>query len=93
MLLEQVDALSRPMVTDKSASDQLRSALDSIPEDYALVMRLRFLDEMPLKRIAAFLGVPISTVKWRVHRGKALLRESVIAESDQRGEQWKEKKR
>jgi DNA-directed RNA polymerase specialized sigma24 family protein len=32
---------------------------------------------MPLKRIAAFLGVPVSTVKWRLHRGKSLLREKV----------------
>jgi DNA-directed RNA polymerase specialized sigma24 family protein len=35
---------------------------------------LRFFDEMPLKRIAAFLGVAVTTVKWRVHRGKQLLR-------------------
>jgi RNA polymerase sigma-70 factor (ECF subfamily) len=38
---------------------------------------MHFLDEMPLKRIAAFLGVPLSTIKWRVHKGKQLLREQV----------------
>jgi DNA-directed RNA polymerase specialized sigma24 family protein len=29
---------------------------------------------MPLERIAAFVGVPLTTVKWRVHQGKKLLR-------------------
>jgi len=52
------------------------------------VLKLRFLDEMPLKRIAAFLGVAVSTVKWRVFRGKQLLKEQV--ELLRRGEKWKE---
>jgi DNA-directed RNA polymerase specialized sigma24 family protein len=42
-------------------------------------LRLRFLDEMPLERIAAFMGVPLSTVKWRLHHGKKLLRVKVEA--------------
>ena len=76
VLIEQIDALSRPFV-DQSESDELRNALKNVPADYALVLRLRFLDDMPLKRIAAFLGAPLSTAKWRLHRGKQLLREQV----------------
>ena len=56
-------------------------ALDSLPSDYALPLRLRFLDDMPLKRIAAFMGVPLSTVKWRIHHGKKLLRAKVESTS------------
>jgi RNA polymerase sigma-70 factor, ECF subfamily len=52
-------------------------ALESLPPDYAMPLRLRFLDEMPLNRIAAFMGIPLSTVKWRIHHGKKLLREKV----------------
>jgi len=37
-------------------------------------LRLHFLDDMPLKRIAGFMGVPLSTVKWRIHHGKKLMR-------------------
>ena len=77
VLLEQVGALARPFVDDRQSDDELRRALESLPDDYALVLRLRFLDEMPLKRIAAFLGVAVSTVKWRVHRGKQLLRDQI----------------
>jgi RNA polymerase sigma-70 factor (ECF subfamily) len=50
------------------------TALDTLPADYAMPLRLHFLDDMPLKRIAAFIGVPLSTVKWRIHHGKKLLR-------------------
>ena len=77
LLLAEVEALSRPFIYEPEASEELGLALLNVPEDYALVLRLRFLDEMPLKRIAAFLGVPVSTVKWRVHKGKELLREQV----------------
>jgi RNA polymerase sigma-70 factor (ECF subfamily) len=77
VLLEQVEALARPLLNESEGQEELKLALDGVPEDYALVLRLRFLDEMPLKRIAAFLGAPVSTVKWRVHKGKELLREQV----------------
>lgn len=76
LLLEKLDALSRPFV-DRSDDDELKRALENVPEEYALALKLRFLDEMPLKRIAAFLGTPLSTIKWRVHHGKKLLREQV----------------
>ena len=87
-LLEQVQALAHPLANPEE-DDEVRLALENVPADYALVLRLRFFDEMPLKRIAAFLGVPLSTVKWRVHRGKNLLRDQVEL-LRQRGEKWKE---
>ena len=68
-----MEALARPL-TDKHEDESMIEALDSLPSDYALPLRLRFLDDMPLKRIAAFMGVPLSTVKWRIHQGKKLLR-------------------
>ena len=88
-LLEQVQALGHPLVARPEGDDEVMVALESIPAEYALVLRLRFFDEMPLKRIGAFLGAPLSTVKWRIHRGKQLLREQVEL-LRQRGEKWKE---
>jgi RNA polymerase sigma-70 factor (ECF subfamily) len=82
VLLERVGALSQPFAGE-SGNEELRHALDTVPEDYSLVLKLRFLDEMPLKRIAAFLGAPLSTVKWRVHQGKKLLRREL--EESKRG--------
>ncbi len=88
-LLEQVQSLGHPLVARAEGDDDLRLALENVPADYALVLRLRFFDEMPLKRIGAFLGAPLSTVKWRIHRGKQLLREQIEL-LRQRGEKWKE---
>jgi RNA polymerase sigma-70 factor (ECF subfamily) len=88
-LLEQVQALGHPLVPRNEGDDELKLALENVPADYALVLRLRFFDEMPLKRIGAFLGAPLSTVKWRIHRGKQLLREQIEL-LRLRGEKWKE---
>ena len=75
-LLEKIEALAKPLA-DKERDEAMIKALDSLPSDYAMPLRLRFLDEMPLNRIAAFMGVPLSTVKWRIHHGKKLLRAKV----------------
>lgn len=82
-LLEKLEALTKPL-PDKDANDVMNKAIDSLPADYALPLRLRFLDEMPLNRIAAFMGVPLSTVKWRIHHGKKLLRAKVEAQDSNR---------
>ena len=77
-LLEKIEALARPAadtaLADKERDESMIKAIDSLPADYAMPLRLRFLDEMPLNRIAAFMGVPLSTVKWRIHHAKKLLR-------------------
>src|SRR5687768_2523695 len=91
VLLEKIEALSQPFVDlgadgndddfygleSESDRGKVLSALDKLPNEYALPLRLRFQDEMPLKRIAAFMGVPLTTVKWRLHQGKKLLREKL----------------
>ena len=77
-LLEKIEALAKPpaekALVDKERDEATIKAIDSLPADYAMPLRLRFLDEMPLNRIAAFMGVPLSTVKWRIHHAKKLLR-------------------
>lgn len=75
-LLEKIEALAKPLV-EKERDDEMLAAIDDLPADYAMPLKLRFLDEMPLNRIAAFMGVPLSTVKWRIHHGKKLLRARV----------------
>ena len=72
VLIEKLVALSAP--ADAIQDEELKAALENVSPDYSLVLKLRFLDEMPLKHIAAFLGAPLSTVKWRLHQGKKLLR-------------------
>ena len=80
-LLEKIEALAKPLadraLAEKERDESMVKAIDSLPVDYAMPLKLRFLDEMPLNRIAAFMGVPLSTVKWRIHQGKKLLRDKL----------------
>jgi RNA polymerase sigma-70 factor (ECF subfamily) len=83
VLLEHLSSLASPVVPNAERDAELSSALAELPADYSTVLSLRFMDEMPLKRIAAFLGIPVSTVKWRLHRGKQLLRGKLLKEKDE----------
>ncbi|HET9479726.1 MAG TPA: RNA polymerase sigma factor [Pyrinomonadaceae bacterium] len=77
-LLQTIEALAKPLaeraLAERERDESMVKAIDSLPVEYAMPLKLRFLDEMPLNRIAAFMGVPLSTVKWRIHHGKKLLR-------------------
>src|SRR5690349_4127366 len=82
VLIEKIEALTSPLARKADGEEierdeEMLAALDSLPADYAMPLRLHFLDDMPLKRIAAFMGVPLSTVKWRIHHGKKLLRTKI----------------
>lgn len=89
LLLERISALQRPLIDSGEANEAVAQALDQLPPDYAMVLRLRYFDEMRLKLIAAFLGITVSTVKWRLHHGRKLLRGLL----ESRGEKWNEIKK
>ena len=78
VLLANSAALVRPF---SSASDfetaWVRAAIDELDNDYRLILQLRFYDELSLKRIAKFLSLPLTTVKWRLYRAKQLLKEKL----------------
>jgi RNA polymerase sigma-70 factor (ECF subfamily) len=77
-LLEYSHALARPFAPrDAFETAWVRAAIDSLADDHRLILKLRYYDEMPLKRIAGFLDLPLSTVKWRLHRAKKMLREQL----------------
>ncbi|MCI0336170.1 MAG: sigma-70 family RNA polymerase sigma factor [Acidobacteria bacterium] len=86
-LLEHSNALARPLAPNDAPIDMfdtgwVRAAIDSLDEDYRLILKLRYYDEMPLKRISGFLDLPLSTVKWRLYRAKQMLREQLKPENE-----------
>lgn len=77
-VIKYSEALARPFTLPESfENDEIRSALNALPPDFRLIVQLRFYDDLPLKRIASFLALPLSTVKWRLHRAKQLMREQL----------------
>jgi RNA polymerase sigma-70 factor (ECF subfamily) len=53
---------------------EVSDALAQLPPEYSLVLQLRYVEEWRVGRIADFLSLPITTVKWRLHHGRELMR-------------------
>ena len=58
----------------------LQRALGSLPDSYQEVYRMRDLDELSGDEVARRLGVTVASMKARLHRARALLRERLDAE-------------
>jgi RNA polymerase sigma-70 factor (ECF subfamily) len=54
-------------------SVDVRAALLEVPEDFRVVMVLHDVQDLPQDQVAAILGVPVGTVKSRLHRGRVAL--------------------
>jgi RNA polymerase sigma-70 factor (ECF subfamily) len=54
---------------------RVREALRQLPEDYRHAVILVDMDELPYEEVAELLGIPVGTVKSRVHRGRKMLRD------------------
>jgi len=54
-------------------SIDVRRALLQVPEDFRAVMILHDLRDLPQEEVAAILGIPVGTVKSRLHRGRIAL--------------------
>lgn len=77
-LLENSAVLAQPFKPLESIDAAwVRAAIETLDEEYRLILQLRFDDEMPLRRIADFLDLPLTTVKWRLHRAKKLLKQQL----------------
>lgn len=57
----------------RQSRDQMERRLERLPEGYRVIVELRFLDELSYDEIASKLGIPIGTVKTKIHRARALL--------------------
>ena len=91
----QLDAES--MAADQSQSDpealafagimepEVQSALDSIPEEFRTALLLVDVQEFSYHEVSKVLSIPVGTVKSRVSRGRALMREALIGFARRRG--------
>lgn len=68
-----VDEILRHVV-----QDDVKRALDELPEDYRMVVLLADLEDFSYKEIAAIVGCPVGTVMSRLFRGRRLLRKSLV---------------
>ena len=57
----------------KIFDDDIKSAIEELPEDFRIVVMLSFLEGFSYQEIADILDLQLGTVKSRLHRGRKLL--------------------
>ncbi len=57
---------------------ELRQMVAELPAQARLMIILRYQEEMPLEEIGKLLGIPVQTVKSRLHRSVKLLRAKML---------------
>jgi RNA polymerase sigma-70 factor (ECF subfamily) len=70
-----LDRAGDPLATTlgRLETEQVREALDALPEEFRVVATLYFFDELRYEEIAQAVDVPIGTVRSRLHRARRLL--------------------
>ncbi|UCD16799.1 MAG: sigma-70 family RNA polymerase sigma factor [Candidatus Zixiibacteriota bacterium] len=61
----------------KVFDDDVKMAIEELPEDFRLVVVLSFLEGFSYQEIANIAGLQIGTVKSRLHRGRKLLQKAL----------------
>lgn len=85
IFLEDIDSIVLPDEGNIAADmerklqyEQLLAAVDDLPPEQGLAIRLKYVEEMTLAQIAERFGVPSKTVKSRIHDGVVKLRKKLI---------------
>jgi len=64
------------LAMEADRAERVRAMVARLPERLAQAVLLRFFEELSEKEVAERLGIPVGTVKSRIHNGLKLMRES-----------------
>ena len=70
---------------DRLDTEAVSNAIESLPEEYRVVATLYFMQDLQYQEIAAMVGVPVGTVRSRLHRGRRLLQRALWSIAEERG--------
>lgn len=79
-LTDPVSEAQRRLITG-----EIQDALDSLPEDYRLMIVLADVEELSYKEISDIVGCPIGTVMSRLHRARKKMQKRLMAQAIQLG--------
>jgi len=70
-------------VAEKSElARRLEALVETLPPDSRAAILLRHQQDLPYEEIARVLGVPLGTIKARIHRARIMLKERLLAQGD-----------
>jgi len=70
-------------VADQTFDDDIETALATLPPDFRAAVVLCDIEGLSYEEVAATLGIKLGTVRSRIHRGRAQLRESLAHRAPQ----------
>lgn len=71
--------------SDQRFDDDIERALQSLPPDFRAAVVLCDVEGLAYEEIAAILGAKLGTVRSRIHRGRAMLREALAHRAPSQG--------
>jgi RNA polymerase sigma-70 factor (ECF subfamily) len=72
-------------VFDKLEEEEVQRAIDDLPEEFRVVCLLYFMNDFSYEEIAEAAGIPLGTVRSRLHRGRKLLQRALWDVAESRG--------
>jgi len=81
----QLSSSAEDQMLDLFTDDEVKNALESLPEDFRIPVLLSDVDGFSYKDIAEMLEIPIGTVMSRLHRGRKAMQKMLYEYARDRG--------
>lgn len=75
--IHDTSPLPDQQVIQYELQDKVKEAMLSLAPKYRTIMILKYLEDLSLLEISEIVGLPVATVKTRVHRGREALRKKL----------------
>ena len=73
------------LLMSRMATDHVEAAIAALPDEYRVVATLYFMQDLSYQEIAEVVGVPVGTIRSRLHRGRRLLQKALWVIAEERG--------
>lgn len=83
--LDPAGANPEAVVSGRAMEGEVEAALSALPEEFREAILLVDVEELSYQEVSGVLNIPIGTVKSRVSRGRAMLRDALTAFAKERG--------
>ncbi len=71
------EQLPEDVVEQMELQERIQYEISRLPDKYRSVIVLKYIEELSLQEISEILGMPLGTVKTRIHRGREALRKQL----------------